>query len=506
MSGHVKVSADSDMPDESQGKVHPKLVEMTPPPGVTLPTLQQPVVLVSTEGKSTEMSRSEITKRPDYVDNFTKATLKVPIAWEMKDAAKLKLNLYYSSGSPVVLAWPLILFQWEQPAYNYGYQFGKIVPYASDGNALLDKNNTPSIVVAALLFKDELDKLAGQYEQIADLVYTVGGAIASSAGHLNSIPHGSFSGGSKSKSKGPGRGGPKGGGKPSKPTTGGDNKGRSGAQTGGAVGGQKGGGKTGKSGSDGSGGKGRTPIKAGVAKGHADDGDLGKATGKKRGPIKTDKTTAGEGKSVKTTSGSKDSSGSKNSEGGGVKGDPGKSTGKDKPTGDAAGGPKSGEGKTSTGGGDSPKSDPAKPAAKAGAQSAPKKSVLSSSKLKDVRKLDRNRSMADRPLSGKEEGQAEAIAHVLDEANNKNALLNEANDAGGVQRTRNQEQAMATLGKNPKYRLKPMKDNYSEYWETTLVSDTAAGTVGSKMRLIFKIDTTSGKFHSVAIVQSHDQG
>ncbi len=180
MSGQV--SADSSKRDEPQGSVRPILVAMDPPPGVTLPTIDGKVELVSENEPTKRVQRGEVLKRPDYVDNFTKATLKVPIAWDMKDANKLTLNLFYSSGSPVALHWPLLLFQWEQPSYSYGRQLGKIVPYDPKGNPLFDKNNTPSLILAALFFKDELDKLAVKYEQIADITYTFSGSVSGGSG------------------------------------------------------------------------------------------------------------------------------------------------------------------------------------------------------------------------------------------------------------------------------------------------------------------------------------
>lgn len=102
------------------------------------------------------------------------------------------------------------------------------------------------------------------------------------------------------------------------------------------------------SGKQGGGGENRrTPVKADQAKGHAGDGDPGKTTGKKREPNKADKTTVGEGQTVKTTGGDpKDPKG--------PKGDAGKSTGKDKSPGDAADGPESGKGPPGTGSAKSP--------------------------------------------------------------------------------------------------------------------------------------------------------
>jgi hypothetical protein len=122
-----------------------------------------------------------------------------------------------------------------------------------------------------------------------------------------------------------------------KPSTGGSQAGGSGT--------------TGKSTSlkgGGSGEKRKTPVKADNTKGHADDGDPGKATGKKGDPIKSDKRTADEGKAAKTTSGSKDS---KNNAG---KGDSAKSTGKGNPRDGAADGSETGKGATDTGSEGSP--------------------------------------------------------------------------------------------------------------------------------------------------------
>jgi hypothetical protein len=140
------------------------------------------------------------------------------------------------------------------------------------------------------------------------------------------------------------------------------------------------------------------------------------------------------------------------------------------------------------------------------------KTVLPDDRLNDLPAREDLKTKGDRKLSETEKKEARKIRDVLDAANRKNALLQDVKDDSEAdretkraERKKNLDEAMATLKGIQKYRLKPMVGSLSEYMETTVVSDDGAGTGASKMRLIFKTDEKTGKFHSVKIVQTHEQ-
>jgi hypothetical protein len=140
------------------------------------------------------------------------------------------------------------------------------------------------------------------------------------------------------------------------------------------------------------------------------------------------------------------------------------------------------------------------------------KTVLPEDRLNDLPTREDLKTKGDRKLSETEKKEARKIRDVLDAANQKNALLQDVKDDSEAdrekkkaERKKNLDEAMATLSGIKKYRLKPMVGSLSDYMETTVVSDEGAGTGASKMRLIFKKDEKTGKFHSVKIIQTHEQ-
>jgi hypothetical protein len=321
------------------------------------------------EYEVTDEQVKEIKKSPDFIDNFKE--LKAQPDWMQLKV--VKIEFIYSSGKKFFVEMDSVNHGVNHNAHFYGRKGGIYYPRDADGKLLVDAVTTPHVVGGKEWIDKEIARRKQQREEIAWIVYTFAGAVASLGGAAGGgkggggtvrrpvgsgppKPSGGNTGGGRS---GGGGSGSKGSGAPAKPTGGSGTSGTgttpkptgSGSPKGGhgtaanpagaggvtsnptsgrVVSPKGGGGSPSKAGRSGE--KGRTPIKADNAKGRTSDGDPGKTAGKRRDPVKTDKRTAGEGKSVKVTSGSKDSKVE------GHKGDSAKSTAKDKPIGGGAGG------------------------------------------------------------------------------------------------------------------------------------------------------------------------
>jgi hypothetical protein len=149
------------------------------PPNVVLPTPRsaKEFVFVSDtdNGVEPKMTRGEVVKSPDYVDNqivnYRARPNWLPLTVD-------EVTIEYAAGSELVVPWKLIRLGSAGYADNYEITGGRIYPLDDRGDVLYDTTNTPNIVQIADWINEELALRKARRLEIAELVNTFAGAIA----------------------------------------------------------------------------------------------------------------------------------------------------------------------------------------------------------------------------------------------------------------------------------------------------------------------------------------